>query len=179
MLLPSWPCVKGYTKRRSSGPYRGPEPARFHYCLLPLLPGAPLRLVQATPVVGEHGVQEVGVGVDRLLGEGLGGLLLLALLLDQVLRQGPVALGLGPEVVYDAVEEVLRQLRVDLLSRYRAVGERLVRLLDRLGELLGRLVHLLLLLLIHSVILSCLPATSATYAQFLTRPRRRLHPDKA
>src|ERR671910_771623 len=146
------------------GPLSGPEPARFHYCLLPLLPGAPLSLVQATSVVGEHGVQEVGVGVDRLLGEGLGGLLLLALLLDQILRQGPVALGLGPEVVYDAVEEVLRELRVDLLSRYRAVGERLVRLLDRLGELLGRLVYLLLLLHIHSVYPLSLPAP---YAQFL------------
>src|SRR5215212_11544472 len=138
--------------------------------LLLLLPGAPLSLVQAAPVVGEHGVQEVRVGVDRLLGERLGGLLLLALLLDQVLRQSPVALGLGAQVVDDAVEEVLRQLRVELLDRDRPVGKRLVGLLDRLSELLSRLVYLLLLSLIHIIpVLSSithtifLPGTDVVY----------------
>src|SRR5215204_7352927 len=149
MLLPFGSCVKGYTKKRGSGPYKGPSLAGSTTILLPLLPGAPLSLIQAAPVVGEHGVQELRVGVHRLLGESLGGFLLLALLLDQILRQGPVALGLGPEVVDDAVEEVLRQLRVELLGRNRAVGEGLIGFLDCLGELLGRLVYLLLLSLVH------------------------------
>src|SRR5215207_3661494 len=149
MLLPFGSCVKGSTKKRGSGPYKGPSLAGSTTVLLPLRPGAPLSLIQAAPVVGEHGVQELRVGVHRLLGESLGGLLLLALLLDEVLRQGPVALGLGTQVVDDAVEEVLGELRVELLSRDRPVGEGLVGLLDRLGELLGRLVYLLLLSLIH------------------------------
>ena len=77
-----------------------------------LLVGPPLQLVQVALVIGEHGVEEVRVGVHRLLGQRHGGLPLLDLLLDQVLRQSPVVLGLGPQVVDDAVEEVLRQLGI-------------------------------------------------------------------
>src|SRR5215211_3192989 len=51
--------------------------------------------LRALPREGQHGIEEVHVGVHRLLGELLGSLLLLALLLDQVLRQSPVAIGLG------------------------------------------------------------------------------------
>src|SRR5918997_358322 len=144
----SLPFAKGYTKRQGPGFTTRALPMIPRKCF-PLAVGPPLRLVQVTPVVGEHGVQEVHVGVDRLLGEGLGGLLLLALLLDQVLRQLPVALGLRPEVVDHAVEEILRQLRVELLGRDGAVRQRLVRLLGRVSELLRRLVYLLLLLLVH------------------------------
>jgi hypothetical protein len=82
--------------------------------------------LRALPRAGEHGVEEVHVGVHRLLGESLGGLLLLALLLDEVLGQGAVVLGLGPEVVDHAVEEVLGELRVELLGGNRTVGESLV-----------------------------------------------------
>jgi hypothetical protein len=64
----------------------------------------------------EYGTEELHVGVDRLSGEGLGGFLLLALLLDQVPRQGPVAFGLGPEVFDHAVEEALSEVRVELLG---------------------------------------------------------------
>ena len=55
-----------------------------------------LGCLRALPRVREHGAQEVQVGVDRLLGESLGGLLRLALLLDQILSQGPVVLSLSP-----------------------------------------------------------------------------------
>jgi hypothetical protein len=61
-------------------------------CLPCGLPGG----LHTLPGEGEHGVEEVHVGVDRLLSESLGGLLLLALLLDEVLGQGAVVLGLGP-----------------------------------------------------------------------------------
>src|SRR5215212_6703643 len=149
MLLPSESLCKRIHQKRGSGLCKGPSLAGSTTILLPLLPGAPLSLIQAAPVVGEHRVQELRVGVHRLLGESLGGLLLLALLLDEVLSQSPVALGLGAQVVDDAVEEVLGELRVELLGRYGPVGEGLVGLLDRLGELLSRLVYLLLLSLIH------------------------------
>jgi hypothetical protein len=101
--------------------------------------------------VGEHGVEEVHVGVDLLLGQRLGRLLLLAMMLDQILGEGPVVLGLRTEVVDDAVEEVLRHLRVELLRRDGTVRDRLVGLLERVGELLRRLVYLLLLLLVYDI----------------------------
>src|SRR5215210_6600207 len=118
---------------------------------LRLLVGPALHLVQVAFVVGEHGVQEVHVSVDRLLGQCLGGLPLLALLLDQVLREGPVALGLGPQVVDNAVEEVLRQLGVELLGRDGAVCDGLVGFFQRISKLLRRFVDLLLLLLVHDL----------------------------
>src|SRR5215212_359464 len=98
---------------------------------------------------GEHRVENVHVGLQRLPGERLGSPLLLVLLLDEVLGQGPVAPCLAPEVVDYPIEEVLGELGVELLGRNRAVGEGLVGLPDRLGELLGRQIHLLLLLPIH------------------------------
>src|SRR5215217_7244758 len=109
MLLPSESLCKRIHQKRGSGPCKGPSLAGSTTVLLPLLPGAPLSLIQAAPVIGEHGVQELRVGVHRLLGE----------------------------------------LRVEFLGRYGPVGEGLVGLLDRLGELLSRLVYLLLLSLIH------------------------------
>src|SRR5215216_1203939 len=137
--------VRGYIKRQ--GPRRMVRASLYalRRAVLQLLVRPPLRLIQVAPVVGEHGIEEVHVGVDRLLGQRLGGLLLLALLLDQILREGPVVLGLRPEVVDDAVEEVLRHLRVELLRRDGTVRYRLVGLLERLGELLRRLVYLFLL----------------------------------
>jgi hypothetical protein len=48
----------------------------------------------------------------------------------------------GPQVVDDAVEEVLRQLGVELLGRDGAVRDGLVGFLERIGELLRRFVHL-------------------------------------
>src|SRR5215204_3907072 len=116
-----------------------------------LLIGPALYLVQVALVVGEHGVEEVRVGVHRLLGQRPGSLPLLALLLDQVLRQGPVALGLGPQVVDNAVEEVLRQLGVEFLCRDGAVRDGLVGFFQRIGELLRRFVDLFLLLLVHDL----------------------------
>src|SRR5215211_6770942 len=96
VLLPLRFPAKEYIIRQGPGPEEIPDLSGFHVKpFFTLLPGALLGLVQATPVVGEHRVEEVHVGVHRLLGEGLGSLLLLALLLDQVFRQSPVALGLG------------------------------------------------------------------------------------
>jgi hypothetical protein len=54
-----------------------------------------LGCLRTLPRVSEHGAQEIHVSVDRLLGESLGGLLLLALLLDEILSQSPVVLCLG------------------------------------------------------------------------------------
>ncbi|CAA9411171.1 MAG: hypothetical protein AVDCRST_MAG01-01-1624 [uncultured Rubrobacteraceae bacterium] len=64
----------------------------------------------------------------------MGGLLLLALLLDQVVRQRSVVGRLGPQVVDNPVEELLRELRVELLRGDRPVRQSLVRLLDGAGE---------------------------------------------
>src|SRR5215216_4886369 len=113
VLLPLRFLGKEYIKRQGPGPLQVPGLSGFHVKpFFTLLPCALLGLVQATPVVREHRVEEVHVGVHRFLGEGLGSLLLLALLLDQVLRQSLIALGLAPEVVDHAVEEVLGQLGV-------------------------------------------------------------------
>src|SRR5918998_1770094 len=131
----------------------GPFYTFFEYFAFRLLVGPALHLAQVALVIGEHGIQEVRVGVDRLLGQRLGGLPLLALSLDQVLREGPVAFGLSPKVVDNAVEEVLRQLGVELLGRDGAVRDRLVGFLKRIGELLRRLVDLLLLSLVHYLFL--------------------------
>src|SRR5215217_5900926 len=136
--------IRGYIKRQGPGHTAQASSYTLQRGALRLLVGPALHLVQVALVVGEHGVQEVHVGVHRLLGQRLGGLLLLALLLDQILRQGPVALGLGPEVVDHPVEELLGQLGVELLCRDGPVSERLIGFLDRVGELLGRLAYLLL-----------------------------------
>src|SRR5919112_4962363 len=99
--------TKGYIKKARPGP---PGPGLFcaRYIVPPrrLQVGPPLHPVQVAPVVGEHGVQEVHVGSQRLLGQRLGGLLLLALLRDEIVRERPVVLGLRPQVVDDAVKEV-------------------------------------------------------------------------
>src|ERR687898_727616 len=143
--------IRGYIKRQ--GPDLKARPPNTHsQCFtLRLLVGPALRLVQVALVVGEHGVEEVRVGVHRLLSQRPGGLPLLALLLDQVFRQGPVALGLGPQVVDNAVEEVLRQLGVELLGRDGTVRDGLVGFFQSIGEFLRRFVHLLLLLLVHDL----------------------------
>src|SRR5215211_3995653 len=116
---------------------------------LRLLVSPALHFVQVTLVIGEHGVEEVRVGVDRLLGQRPGGLTLLALLLDQVLIQGSVALCLGLQVVDNSIEEILRQLGVELLCRDGAVRDGLVGFFQRIGELLRRFFDLSLLLLVH------------------------------
>src|SRR5215210_3296985 len=136
-----------------------PEPlyALWHLASL-LLVGPPLRLIEVALVVGEHGVQEVHVGARGLLGQRPGGLPLFALLRDQILRERPVALSLGPQVVDHTVEEVLGQLGVELLGRDGAVRYRLVRFLQRVGELLRRFINLLPLFVIHD-----LPLFAATY----------------
>src|SRR5918995_4968270 len=73
--------IRGYIKRE------GPDHAAqaLLYALwrpaFQLLAGPPLRLIEVASVVGEHGVGEIHVGVDGLLGQRPGGLLLFALLL--------------------------------------------------------------------------------------------------
>src|SRR5215211_4225862 len=119
--------IRGYIKRPGPGLlWSGPFYTRLECFALRLLVGPALHFVQVALVIGEHGVEEVRIGVHRLLGQRPGGLPLLALLLDQVLRKGPVALGLGPQIVDNAVEEVLRQLGVELLGRDGAVSDGLV-----------------------------------------------------
>src|SRR5918997_2981726 len=123
---------------------------RSYPCLAALRPPAAsllLGLVHGPLIVGEHGVYEVHVGTHALLGEGLRDLPLALLLVGQLLGHGPVALGLGAKVVDHAVEEGLRQLGVELLGRDGAVADHPVRIPNRVGELLGRLVDLLLLLI--------------------------------
>src|SRR5215210_7706706 len=143
--------IKGYIKRQGPDHKARAPLYALQRVALRLLIGPALYLVQVAFVVGEHGVEEVRVGVHRLLGQSPGGLPLLALLLDQVLRQSPVALGLGPQVVDNAVEEVLRQLGVELLGRDGAVCDGLVGFFQRIGELLRRFVDLFLLLLVHDL----------------------------
>src|SRR5215218_547998 len=156
--------IRGYIKRQ--GPdhaARGPLYA-LQRLAFQLLVGPPLRLIEVTPVVGEHGIQEVHVSVDGLLGQRPGGLLLFALLRDQILRESPVALGLGPQVVDHTVEEFLGQLGVELLGRDGAVRYRLVRFFQRIGKLLRRFIDLLLLPVIHD-----LPRSPSTYVLIVTR----------
>src|SRR5215211_81503 len=76
---------------RGVGRHFGSRAQRGFPCLPYGSPGSLRTLTRG----GEHGVEEVHVGVHRFLGEGLGSLLLLALLLDEVFRQSPVVLGLG------------------------------------------------------------------------------------
>src|SRR5215210_7043780 len=174
VLLPLRFRGKEYIKRQGPEPGEVPGLSGFHVKpFFTLLPCALLGLVQATPVVREHRVEEVHVGVHRLLGEGLGSLLLLALLLDQVLRQSLIALSLAPEVVDHAVEEVLGQLGVELLRRNPTLGQRLIELLDRLGEPIGRLVYLLLLFLVHNLFFC--PSFVACLLKVSTPHESRLH----
>src|SRR5215208_7736216 len=140
------------SKDKAQDVWSGASLYALRRAVLQLLVRPPLRLIQVAPVVGEHGIEEVHVGVYRLLGQRLGGLLLLALLLDQVLRERPVVLGLGPQVVDHTVEEVLRQLGVEFLGRDRAVRYRLVRFFERSGEFLRRFVDLFLLFVVHGLI---------------------------
>src|SRR3712207_4663283 len=102
----------------------------------------------------EDGIRDIGVtGVQTC---ALPISLLLAL---QLLGHLPVALGLGAQVVDHGVEEVLRKLGVELLSRDGASRNRPVRSRKGLGKLLPRLVHPLHPSLIHHThtLLSCLP----------------------
>src|SRR5919107_3964684 len=69
--------IRGYIKKggpdhAARAPLYALQRLAFH-----LLVGPPLRLIDVTPVVGEHGVQEVHVSVDGLLGQRPGSLLLL------------------------------------------------------------------------------------------------------
>ena len=66
------------------------------------------------------------VGPYTLLRQSLRGLPLALLLTLQLLGHLPVALRLGAQVVDYAVEEVLRQLGIELLGRDGAVSHRLV-----------------------------------------------------
>src|SRR5829696_3075603 len=143
--------IRGYIKRQGPNHKAWAFLHALRVVALRLLVGPALHFVQVALVIGEHGVEEVRVSVHRLLGQRPGGLPLLALLLDQVLRQSPVVLGLGPQVVDNAVEEVLRQLGVEFLGRDGAVRNGLVGFFQRIGELLRRFVYLLLLLLVHDL----------------------------
>src|SRR5215216_3503965 len=140
---------------------------------LRLLVSLALHFVQVALVIGEHGVEEVRVGVDRLLGQRPGSLTLLALLLDQVLIQGPVALCLGPQVVDNSVEEILRQLGVELLCRDGAVRDGLVGFFQRIGELLRRFFDLSLLLLVHYLTSPFSVNTQSTHVLIVTRYQGR------
>src|SRR5829696_20921 len=122
---------------------------RSYPCLAALRPPSAsllLGLVHGPLVVGEHGVYEVHVGTHALLGEGLRGLPLALLLVGQ------------------------------LLGRDGAVGDHPVRIPYRVGELLGRLVDLLLLLLIH-VFYTPFSAFEAKFSTLYTtslNPKRRV-----
>jgi hypothetical protein len=70
-------------------------------------------------------------------------------LVGQLLGQLPVALYLTTHVLKHTGKELLGQLGVELLGRDAAIGHRLVGLFDSVGELLGRFVYPLLLLLVH------------------------------
>src|SRR5215210_1236796 len=143
--------IKGYLKRQSPGRAVRASSYSLQSAALPLLVGPPLYFVQVAPVVGKHGVEEVHIGVGRFLDKRLGGLPLLALLLDQILREAPVVLGLSPKAVDDAVEEFLPYLGVEFLGRDGTIRDGLVGLFKRVGELLSRFVYLLLLLRVHDL----------------------------
>src|SRR5918998_6964502 len=97
----------------------------------------------------EHRVHQVHVGVYRLLGERLRSLYLALLLLGDLLACLTSAFCLGTQVLYRPVEEVLRKASVLLLGIDTLLRSSPKRLYEGISELLGRLVHPLLLLLVH------------------------------
>ena len=118
----------------------------------PSLIGAPLGPRGAPLVEGEHGVEEVHVVVRGHPREVPGGLLREPLLAGQLPRHLRGAPGLGAEVADHGIEEVLDLPSAQLLGHRGAFGGCLVRRHQCLGELLGRPVYPLLLLIIHSAL---------------------------
>src|SRR5918998_5523163 len=115
------------------------------WCLL----GTSLGLLRTSLPKVEHRVYKVHVGVYRLLGERLRSLYLALLLLGDLLARLPSALCLGTQVLYGSVEEVLRKASVLLLYIDTLLRSSPHRLHEGISELFGRLVHPLLLLLVH------------------------------
>ena len=84
-------------------------------------------------------------------------------LLGQLLRSAPRLLPHPLKVLDNVVEELLGEPGVELLHRNATLGQRSLRQNDSVGELLGRLVAPLLLLLVHKLaLLSCLLGLSFT-----------------
>ena len=113
--------------------------------------GSPFDCLCCALPVGEHRVHEGHVGVNRLPGEGLCGVCLALLLVGQSLGRLPVLLGLGTQVVDGLIEEDLGELCAPILSRCATIGYCLKGLHESVGELIGGLVYLLLLLLVHAL----------------------------
>ena len=63
----------------------------------------------------------------------------------------PVLLGLGTQVVDGLIEEDFGELCAPILSRCATIGHCLKGLHESVGELIGGLVYLLLLLLVHDL----------------------------
>jgi len=108
------------------------------------------RLSPLLPEV-EHRVYKIHIRVYRLLGKRLRSLYLALLLLGDLLARLPSALCLGTQVLYRPVEEVLGKASVLLLYVDTLLRSSPHRLHEGISELLGRLVHPLLLLLVHKV----------------------------
>src|ERR671933_1163635 len=89
---------------------------------------------------GEHRVNKVHVGVNRLLSERLPSLRSPLLLFGQLLAHLPSVLCLGAKVLYYPVEELLGKLGVLLLDVHAQIRCRSRGLHEGISELLGRLV---------------------------------------
>ena len=188
----SWPCWRPSLPPRSgprprswpSRPLRpAPRPPWPVPRLAPPAPRPPRSRLLAAPrgaplVEGEHGIEKVHVVVRGHPRQVPGGLLREPLLAGQLLSHPRGAPGLGAEVAHHGVEEVLDLLGTHLLGRRGVVGRRPVRRHQGVGELLGRPVHHLLLLVVHSALPPVLrvltslrypsrrPATRAGVARF-------------
>src|SRR3712207_6452416 len=76
---------------------------------------------QALPVVRERRVEQIHIGANRLLDEGLEGITLVLGALEELLSHRPVALDLVPELLDRAVHQPLRKTHVALLQRHHMV----------------------------------------------------------
>src|SRR3712207_5532048 len=137
----------------------------------PGLIGAPLGPRGAPLVEGEHGVEEVHVVVRGHPREVPSGLLREPLLAGQLPRHLRGAPGLGAEVADHGVEEVLDLPGAHLLGHHGVVGCCPIRCHQGIGELLGRLVYPLLLLVVHSALPPVLRALTGRW--YPSRPPAR------
>src|SRR5829696_3356385 len=133
--------------------------------------GAPLGPRGAPLVEGEHGVEEVHVVVRGHPREVPSGLLREPLLAGQLPRHLRGAPGLGAEVADHGVEEVLDLPGAHLLGRHGVVGCGPIRCHQGIGELLGRPVYPLLLLVVHSALPPVLRALTGRW--YPSRPPAR------
>ena len=126
--------------------YRG---AQFSPC-------GPFNLLRASLVVGEHGVEEIHVGIRCPSSQRLRSFVPPERLLRQLTCGIVTDLRLGSDVIRHALEEALGEPHLALLGLRRALCNRPVRLYEDISEHFGRFVYPLRLLFVHALLLHLL-----------------------